>query len=64
MRPIFASDQRANFEKIKDSVEALCDKLPADGLVDLQPLFSDLTLETALFLLFEDKVPSLESVKT
>lgn len=64
MRPIFASDQGANFEKIKDSVEALCDKLPADGLVDLQPLFFDLTLETALFLLFGDKVPSLGSVKT
>lgn len=64
MRPIFASDQDANFEKIKGSVEALCDKLPVDGLVDLQPLFFDLTLETALFLLFGDRFPSLDSVKS
>lgn len=45
-------------------MEALCDELPADGLVDLQPLFFDLTLATALFLLLGDRVPSLESVKT
>lgn len=57
------SSQRANFDKIKSSVEKLLEKIPADGLVDLQPLFFDLTMATAMFLLFGDATPSLESVE-
>lgn len=64
MRPFFASNQGTNFEKIRRSVEELCDKLPSDGLIDLQPLFFDLTLETALFLLFGDEVPSFKSAES
>jgi cytochrome P450 len=57
------SSQRANFDKIKSSVEKLLENIPADGLVDLQPLFFDLTLETAMFLLFGDAAPSHESIE-
>jgi cytochrome P450 len=63
MRPPLMSSRHANFDKIKSSVEKLLEKVPADGLVDLQPLFFDLTLETAMFLLFADAAPSHESIE-
>lgn len=48
MRPFLTSNWAADFEKIRSSVEALCDKVPLEGSIDLQPLFFDLTLETAV----------------
>jgi hypothetical protein len=36
------SSQRTNFDKIKSSVEKLLEKISADGLGDLRPLFFDL----------------------
>jgi cytochrome P450 len=63
MRKPLMSSQRTNFDKIKSSVEKLLEKIPADGLVDLQPLFFDLTLETTMFLLFGDAAPSHESIE-
>ena len=64
MRPFFASNTRANFEKIQSTVESVCDKMPLDGLVDLQPLLFDLTLESAVFFLFGDEVSSLDSTQS
>jgi cytochrome P450 len=61
LRPQFTSNRYQNFEEIKKCVERLISNLPADGIVDLQPLFFRLTFDTTTFLLFGETMSSLES---
>lgn len=64
MRPFLTSSRAANFEKMRSSVEALCDKVPQGGLIDLQPLFFDFTLETAISFLFGGGPSSIGRMKS
>ena len=61
LRPQFASNRYQNFEEIKKCVEGLISNIPADGIVDLQPLFFRLTFDTTTFLLFGETLSSLQS---
>ena len=61
LRPQFASNRYQNFEEIRKCVESLLNNIPADGIVDLQPLFFRLTFDTTTFLLFGETMSSLQS---
>jgi cytochrome P450 len=61
LRPQFTSNRYQNFEETKKCVESLIDNIPADGVVDLQPLFFRLTFDTTTFLLFGETLSSLQS---
>lgn len=61
LRPQFASNRYQNFEEMKKCVESLLSVIPADGIVDLQPLFFQLTFDTTTFLLFGETLSSLQS---
>ncbi|KAF1849641.1 cytochrome P450 52A11 [Cucurbitaria berberidis CBS 394.84] len=61
LRPQFASNRYQNFEEIKKCVESLLSNVPADGIIDLQPLFFRLTFDTTTFLLFGETLSSLQS---
>lgn len=61
LRPQFTSNRHQNFEEIKKCVESLLQQVPADGIVDLQPLFFRLTFDTTTFLLFGETMSSLAS---
>lgn len=61
LRPQFTSNRYHNFAEIKKCVESLIDNIPADGIVDLQPLFFRLTFDTTTFLLFGETLSSLQS---
>ena len=53
LRPQFATNRSHNFDQVKIWVEALLDMIPNEGgIVNLQPLFFNLTFNTTLFLLF------------
>ncbi|KAF2963475.1 hypothetical protein GQX73_g10098 [Xylaria multiplex] len=62
LRPQFASNRAQNFVQIQECVERLVRSIPADGEVDLQPLFFKLTFETTMFLLFGEYAYDLEGV--
>ena len=61
LRPQFAHNRLANFEQIQICVENLISCIPADGTVDLQPLFFRLTFDTTTFLLFGKSMSALSS---
>jgi cytochrome P450 len=61
LRPQFTSNRYQNFEEIKQCVESLLQQIPAEGVVDLQPLFFKLTFDTTTFLLFGETMSSLTS---
>ncbi|KAI9718169.1 MAG: hypothetical protein M1828_006801 [Chrysothrix sp. TS-e1954] len=61
LRPQFMSNRSQNFDQVKDCVQNLIDCVPEDALVDLQPLFFRLTLDTTTFLLFGRQLSSLKS---
>lgn len=61
LRPQFLSNRFQNFEEIKKCVESLINFIPANGVVDLQPLFFRLTFDTTTFLLFGETMSSLHS---
>ncbi|KAJ8116574.1 hypothetical protein OPT61_g2020 [Boeremia exigua] len=63
LRPQFASNRTQNFEEIKKCVENLLQQVPADGSIDLLPLFFRLTFDTTTFLLFGKTTSSLASHK-
>jgi len=56
LRPQFVSNRAQNFEEVRRCVEDLLAAVPADGVVDLQPLCFKLTFDTTMFLLFGDSV--------
>lgn len=60
IRPLFIRNKQANFDNIRTSVEALLDKVSADVTVDLQPLFLDYALRTAMFFIFGDATRSID----
>ena len=61
LRPQFAQNRSENFEQIKSCVDNLLSCIPADGVVDLQPLFFRLTFDTTTFLLFGKTMSSLSA---
>ncbi|KAK1756234.1 cytochrome P450 [Echria macrotheca] len=56
LRPQFSSNRSRNFDQIKKCVDDLISAVPANGVVDLQPLCFRLTFDTTMFLLFGDSV--------
>jgi cytochrome P450 len=61
LRPQFASNRYQNFAEVKKCVEDLLGQIPANGVIDLQPLFFRLTFDTTTFLLFGETTSSLQS---
>lgn len=63
LRPQFSSNRYQNFEEIKKCVENLINRIPKDGIIDLQPLFFRLTFDTTTFLLFGETLSSLQNIE-
>ncbi|RAR10489.1 cytochrome P450 52A11 [Stemphylium lycopersici] len=61
LRPQFAMNRDLNFDSAKKSVETLARNIRRDSVVDLQPLFYRLSLETTLFLLFGNSLSSSQN---
>jgi cytochrome P450 len=61
LRPHFIQNRAENFGQLKACVENLIDRIPVQGIVDLQPLFFQLTFDTTTFLLFGKSMSSLRS---
>ncbi|KIW00620.1 uncharacterized protein PV09_07816 [Verruconis gallopava] len=61
LRKQFAKIQYQNFEHFKPHVDNLIGCLPEHGVVDLQPLFFNLTLDTTTALLFGRSIFSLRA---
>jgi cytochrome P450 len=61
LRPQFLSNRAQNLDQLKKSVQELIACIPADGTLDLQPLFFRLTFDTTMFLLFGRSMSSLSS---
>ncbi|EED13116.1 cytochrome P450 alkane hydroxylase, putative [Talaromyces stipitatus ATCC 10500] len=57
----FMSNRLNNLDQIKSAVDDLAIGIPENESVDMQPLFFRLTLDTTLFLLFRQLLPSLKS---
>ena len=63
LRPQFNSNREYSFEDIRRCVETMLSKVIPDTIVDLQPLFFQLTLDTTLFMLFGDTASKMQSVR-
>lgn len=61
LRKQFIRVQYQNLDHFREHVDNLVDRLPPSGVVDLQPLFFDMTLDTATALLFGRSVYSLRA---
>lgn len=61
LRKQFIRVQYQNLDHFREHVDNLVNRLPSSGVVDLQPLFFDLTLDTATALLFGRSVYSLRA---
>ena len=59
LRPLFFSSRVDSFAVIQEHVEQLISLIPKDQVVDFQPLFFRLTLDTSTYLLFGRSVNSL-----
>jgi hypothetical protein len=55
------TNRLTNFGQTKAAVEDLISSIPANEIVDLQPLFFRLTFETTLFLLFGQGLSTVKS---
>ncbi|KAL8691659.1 MAG: hypothetical protein Q9218_003159 [Villophora microphyllina] len=64
LRPQFAHKQYDDLELFREVVDDLITILPEKGMVDLQPLFFRLTLDTTTAFLFGDSVNSLQASNT
>ncbi|KAL8666552.1 MAG: hypothetical protein Q9202_001350 [Teloschistes flavicans] len=64
LRPQFVHKQYENLELFQEAVDNLIGVLPEKGMVDLQPLFFRLTLDTTTAFLFGDSVNSLQASNT
>ncbi|KAL8865321.1 MAG: hypothetical protein Q9198_009378, partial [Flavoplaca austrocitrina] len=60
LRPQFVHKQYEDLELFRDVVDDLISVLPSKGVIDLQPLFFRLTLDTTTAFLFGDSVHSLQ----
>uniref|UniRef100_A0A093VGW9 Cytochrome P450 n=1 Tax=Talaromyces marneffei PM1 TaxID=1077442 RepID=A0A093VGW9_TALMA len=64
VRPNFIRSQVADLDLYETHIQILFSKIPRDGsMVDLQPLFFQLTLDSATEFLFGESVSSLTSVE-
>lgn len=61
LRKQFIRVQYQNLDDFREHVDNLISRLPSNGIVDLQPLFFDMTLDTATALLFGRSVYSLRA---
>lgn len=61
LRKQFIRVQSQNLEHFREHVDNLINLLPTNGVIDLQPLFFDLTLDTATALLFGRSVYALRA---
>ncbi|KAF8860798.1 cytochrome P450 [Acephala macrosclerotiorum] len=61
LRKQFVRAQYQNLDQFKEHVDNLINCLPDEGVVDMQPLFFNLTLDTATALLFGKSVYSLRA---
>lgn len=61
LRKQFIRAQYQNLDHFREHVDNLLAHLPSDGVVDLQPLFFNLTLDTTTALLFGRSVYSLRA---
>ncbi|KAK2753244.1 hypothetical protein FQN54_007935 [Arachnomyces sp. PD_36] len=61
LRKQFARTQSQNLHHFSEHVDNLFQRLPEDGVVDLQPLFFSLTLDTTTALLFGSSSYSLRA---
>lgn len=61
LRKQFMRVQYQNLDDFREHVDNLISRLPSNGIVDLQPLFFDMTLDTATALLFGRSVYSLRA---
>lgn len=64
LRPQFAHRQYDDLDLFREVVDDLISVLPTRGVVDLQPLFFRLTLDTTTAFLFGDSVHSLQQSDT
>ena len=61
LRNQFVRTQYQNLDQFREHVDNLIDRLPSKGVIDLQPLFFKLTLDTTTALLFGQSVGSLKA---
>jgi len=61
LRKRFARTQYQNFDHFREHVDNLIARLPVDRVIDLQPLFFNLTLDTTTALLLGRSVYSLRA---
>jgi len=59
LRPLFSANRVNNFTQIQEHVEQLISCIPQNQVVDFQPLFFRLTLDTTTYLLFGRSIDSL-----
>lgn len=59
LRPLFSTNRVNNFTQIQEHVERLISCIPENQVVDFQPLFFRLTLDTTTYLLFGRSINSL-----
>ncbi|KAL8750817.1 MAG: hypothetical protein Q9199_006828 [Rusavskia elegans] len=64
LRPQFVHKQYDDLKLFQEVVDNLISVLPKKGMVDLQPLFFRLTLDTTTAFLFGDSVGSLQASNT
>ena len=63
LRPQFVHKQYDDLQLFQEAVDNLISVLPERGVIDLQPLFFQLTLDTTTAFLFGDSVDSLKTPK-
>ena len=61
LRKQFVKAQYQNLDHFREHVDNLIAHLPSDGIIDVQPLFFNLTLDTTTALLFGRSVYSLRA---
>ena len=65
LRPHFTLTRTRTFERIQLCVDRLIASIPRDGgVVDLQPLFLQLTFQTTMFLLFGDDADNVDTSRS
>lgn len=61
LRPQFVHNQYEDLEVFREAVDNLINVMPKEGIVDLQPFFFRLTLDTTTAFLFGESVDSLST---